>query len=69
MLGNCHFSIVLVPILDMWKAAVLYQAHDMLNTYTSESEAFAEAASWMRRKLAQHCAALQVINFNTESSQ
>jgi len=58
----------------MWKAAVLYQAHDMLNTYTSdtytsESEAFAEAASWMRRKLAQHCAALQVINFNTESSQ
>ena len=74
MLGDCHFSIVLVPILDMWKAAVLYQAHDMLNTYTSElfpteSEAFADAAAWVRRKLAQHVHALQVVNFNTESAQ
>ena len=74
MLGDVHFSIVVERVSDMWKAAVAYQADKLLNTYTSElfpteSEAFAEAASWVRRKLAQHVAALQVVNFNTESAQ
>jgi len=74
MLPDVHVSIVLEQVSDMWKAAVAYQADKLLNTYTSElfpteSEAFADAASWVRRKLAQHVHALQVVNFNTESAQ
>ena len=74
MLPDVHLSIVLERILDVWKAAVVYQVDSMLTTYTSElfpteAEAFADAASWVRRKLAQHVAALQVVNFNAETAQ
>lgn len=74
MLPDVHVSIVLERVLDTWKAAVVYQADHLLTTYVGElfptdAEAFADAASWVRRKLAQHVSALQVVNFNTETVQ
>ena len=74
MLPDAHFSIVLVREINSFKGVVVFSTDKLLNTYTTElfpteSEAFAEAASWVRRKLAQHVAALQVVNFNTEHVQ
>ena len=74
MLPDAHFSIVLVREINSFKGVVVFSTDKLLNTYTTElfpteSEAFADAASWVRRKLAQHVHALQVVNFNTESAQ
>jgi len=72
MLPDAHFSIVLVREINSFKGVVVFSTDKLLNTYTTElfpteSEAFADAASWVRRKLAQHVHALQVVNFNTET--